>query len=109
MILKFEQNDFNFKLTPDTRYPKPYFPFELRFAFLNVGSQAFLCILRLKELLLQFALEGQRGLEGNLGAGLHAAFDAPNGARGFLRRGELPRVGLAPVPETAPRFGFVKI
>src|SRR2546422_4502941 len=49
--------------------------FELRLAFIDVSVKSFFCVFRLKQLLLQLALERQRRLKRNLRARLNAALD----------------------------------
>src|SRR6476619_2202812 len=71
---------------------------ELRLALLVVRAEAFLRVLALEKLLLQFAFDGQRRLERTLPAALHRSLDAANGARGLVRRAEAPRVLHDAVP-----------
>src|SRR5436305_7756992 len=68
------------------------FTFKVRLALLDVGAQSLACVFGLEELLLEFSLERERGLEGDFRAGLYAALDATDGERRRVRRGELSRV-----------------
>jgi len=70
----------------------------LRFALLVVRPQPFLRIVALEKLLLQFALEGEGALEGDLPSGLHGALDAADRLGRFVRRTEAPRVLHDAVP-----------
>src|SRR4030095_15161640 len=65
---------------------------KFRLTFVDVSINAFFRILRLKQLLLQFTLEREPGLEWNLGAGLNTAFNPADGVRCFSRRCKLLRI-----------------
>src|SRR5207253_10336967 len=56
------------------------------------SAEAFLRVFALEELLLQLALDGERGLERDLPTGLDGTLDASDGLRGFVRRAEALRV-----------------
>ena len=70
----------------------------MRLALLVVRAEAFLRVLALEELLLQFALDGQGALERNFPAALHGALDAADGLRRLVRRAEAPGVLHHAVP-----------
>src|SRR5690349_22441962 len=72
-----------------TRMVPISFPFEVRFSFIHICVQTFFGIFRLKQELLKLALQRETRFERKLRATLHRAFDAPDRARSFLRRGEL--------------------
>src|SRR5437762_10757260 len=72
---------------------------EVSFALLQVGREALLGVLPLEQELLQLALDRERGLERDLGAGLHRALDAPHGLGRLVRGAELLGVRLHLVHE----------
>src|SRR5690349_11034987 len=67
---------------------------EVSLALLQVGGEALLGVLPLEQELLQLALDRERGLERDLGAGLHRALDAPHGPGRLVRGAELLGVRL---------------
>src|SRR5229473_2751478 len=81
-------------------------PSELSFSLTNVSVEAFLCIFRLKQLLLQFAFKSQRSFEWDLASGLHGAFDSPDGPRCFVRGSELARIGQRLLDKLLGRIGI---
>src|SRR5215208_5129508 len=68
-------------------------------ALLDVGGQSFFGILALEELLLQLALQRQRGLERNLGTGLDRARDQADRFAGLVGRQEAAREVTHPAHE----------
>src|SRR3712207_4723771 len=79
-----------FVYSPFTTYYSP--SFELRFALVDVGVKALPGVFGLEELLLKLSFEREALLQCHFRAGLDAALDAPDGARGLVRSRELPRV-----------------
>src|SRR5439155_22828406 len=72
---------------------------EVRLALLDIGAQAFLGVVALEQLLLQFALDGERGFERHLDPALHRALDASHRLGGTVRRAESLRVLLDLIQE----------
>ena len=74
-----------------TIYPS-LFTLKNWFALVDVSVQSFFGVLRLEELLLQFAFERECGFERNLGARLHAALNSADCASRLVRQSKLRRV-----------------
>ena len=83
------------------------FALEIRYAFFNVGGQAFLSIFAGEKKLLQFAFDTESFAKTNFRAGDDGAFDASDSAGGLVGRAELPGIREDIVPERLDRKSVV--
>src|SRR5215472_12387133 len=80
--------------------------FELRLPLFDVCLDAFFGIFAGEKQLLQFAFDAESLAKRNFRSSDNRTLDASDGARGFVGRAELPRVGHDVIPE---RFAFVDV